>query len=251
MAEWFGEAPAQLEGVRLIDRRRGPLHDVPRRRRRRTPSSSLLDDADEEVPRRQRRRLRAVLPGLDEGLGRDQGHERTSTLGSHRADGNALRSSTARGSAVASRAPARAPSGRAAGGCSPRRWCGSCCYIGSLVALLVTSFYTTDAVHDAVVNDVHARRTSADLLDEPVYRDGHDPDGRRSRRRSRSSTRVALPIAFFMAKVARRARRALVVGVLMPLWASYLVKAYAWRAILDPGGGVLDADRSAPPRVSA
>ena len=37
---------------------------------------------------------------------------------------------------------------------------------------------------------------------------------------------IALPIAFFMAKVAApRARRLLVVAVLMPLWASYLVKA--------------------------
>jgi putative spermidine/putrescine transport system permease protein len=25
----------------------------------------------------------------------------------------------------------------------------------------------------------------------------------------------------------------------MPLWAGYLVKGYAWRAMLDPGGGVL------------
>ena len=25
----------------------------------------------------------------------------------------------------------------------------------------------------------------------------------------------------------------------MPLWASYLVKGYSWRAILDPGSGVL------------
>ena len=35
-------------------------------------------------------------------------------------------------------------------------------------------------------------------------------------------------------------RRALVVAVTMPLWAGYLVKGYAWRAMLDPGGGVLE-----------
>ena len=51
---------------------------------------------------------------------------------------------------------------------------------------------------------------------------------------------IAMPIAFYMAKVARPfARRALVVAMTMPLWAGYLVKGYAWRAILDPGGGVL------------
>ena len=48
---------------------------------------------------------------------------------------------------------------------------------------------------------------------------------------------IALPIAFYMAKVASpRAQRILVVAVLMPLWASYLVKAYAWRSVLAEGG---------------
>jgi putative spermidine/putrescine transport system permease protein len=48
---------------------------------------------------------------------------------------------------------------------------------------------------------------------------------------------LALPIAFFMAKVARpRTQRLLVIAVLTPLWASYLVKAYAWRAMLSASG---------------
>jgi putative spermidine/putrescine transport system permease protein len=48
---------------------------------------------------------------------------------------------------------------------------------------------------------------------------------------------VALPVAFFMAKVASpRLQRILVIAVLMPLWASYLVKAYAWRSVLSEGG---------------
>lgn len=48
---------------------------------------------------------------------------------------------------------------------------------------------------------------------------------------------LALPIAFYMAKVASpRARRILVIAVLMPLWASYLVKAYAWRSVLSQDG---------------
>jgi putative spermidine/putrescine transport system permease protein len=48
---------------------------------------------------------------------------------------------------------------------------------------------------------------------------------------------LALPIAFYMAKVASpRARRLLVIAVLMPLWASYLVKAYAWRSVLSQDG---------------
>jgi putative spermidine/putrescine transport system permease protein len=48
---------------------------------------------------------------------------------------------------------------------------------------------------------------------------------------------IALPIAFYMAKVASpRLQRVLVIAVLMPLWASYLVKAYAWRSVLAEGG---------------
>jgi putative spermidine/putrescine transport system permease protein len=40
-----------------------------------------------------------------------------------------------------------------------------------------------------------------------------------------------------MARVASpRTRRAMVVAVLMPLWAAYLVKVYAWRVILQENG---------------
>ena len=48
---------------------------------------------------------------------------------------------------------------------------------------------------------------------------------------------LAFPIAYYMARVASsRARNLLVVSVLLPLWASYLVKAYAWRTILSDNG---------------
>jgi putative spermidine/putrescine transport system permease protein len=48
---------------------------------------------------------------------------------------------------------------------------------------------------------------------------------------------LAFPIAYNMAKLARpRARRLLVVAVLLPLWASYVAKVYAWRTILAADG---------------
>ncbi|MEV1019598.1 ABC transporter permease [Streptomyces sp. NPDC050264] len=48
---------------------------------------------------------------------------------------------------------------------------------------------------------------------------------------------LAFPIAFYTARVARpRWRPLLVVAILTPLWASYLVKAYAWRVMLAEGG---------------
>jgi putative spermidine/putrescine transport system permease protein len=48
---------------------------------------------------------------------------------------------------------------------------------------------------------------------------------------------LAFPIAFYMAKIAKpRTRALLVVAVLMPLWASYLVKVYSWRIMLSNSG---------------
>jgi putative spermidine/putrescine transport system permease protein len=48
---------------------------------------------------------------------------------------------------------------------------------------------------------------------------------------------LALPFAYFMARVAStRTRQALFVAVLLPLWASYLARVYAWVVILQKGG---------------
>jgi putative spermidine/putrescine transport system permease protein len=48
---------------------------------------------------------------------------------------------------------------------------------------------------------------------------------------------VAFPVALFMAKLASvRTQRLMVIAILMPLWASYLVKTYAWRGMLSQDG---------------
>ena len=48
---------------------------------------------------------------------------------------------------------------------------------------------------------------------------------------------IAFPIAYYMARIASpRLRGALVVAVLMPLWASYLIKIYSWKLILSEDG---------------
>ena len=67
---------------------------------------------------------------------------------------------------------------------------------------------------------------------------------------------IAFPIAFYMAKVAsRRGKALLVIGILLPLWSSYLVKVYAWRTLLSANGAInwalepigLTAPATAPP----
>jgi putative spermidine/putrescine transport system permease protein len=70
---------------------------------------------------------------------------------------------------------------------------------------------------------------------------------------------IGFPIAYYMARYTRGAGRALIyVGVMLPMWASYIVKAYAWTMILSKGGiiywvvdriglrGALDAALSLP-----
>jgi putative spermidine/putrescine transport system permease protein len=48
---------------------------------------------------------------------------------------------------------------------------------------------------------------------------------------------IALPFAYYMARVASpRVRRMLFTAVLLPLWASYLARVYAWIVILQKGG---------------
>ena len=68
--------------------------------------------------------------------------------------------------------------------------------------------------------------------------DDRAPDGRRwPRLVTVTDALLAFPIAYYMARIASpRTRRLLVVAVLMPLWASYLVKVYAWRIILARSG---------------
>ena len=48
---------------------------------------------------------------------------------------------------------------------------------------------------------------------------------------------IAVPFAYYMARVASpRGRQALFIAVLLPLWASYLARVYAWIVILQKGG---------------
>jgi len=116
-------------------------------------------------------------------------------------------------------------------------------YIGALAALILTSLFR-------LVDDPTGLVTKLDttvgfgnfdrLLSEPVYREVALRTVAAAVTVTLVDMAIALPVAFYMAKVASpRARRLLVVSVTLPLWAGYLVKGYAWRSLLDPGGGAL------------
>ena len=109
-------------------------------------------------------------------------------------------------------------------------------YLGSLAVLMVSSFWSTNAYTGAVV---HAFTT------DNIVRVATDEVFRTASVRTISVALavtvlcavLAVPLAFYMAKIASpRVRLALVVAVTTPLWASYLVKAYAWRMLLSPEG---------------
>ncbi|HET9677482.1 MAG TPA: ABC transporter permease [Solirubrobacterales bacterium] len=112
-------------------------------------------------------------------------------------------------------------------------------YLGSLALLLVTAFWSVDPLSGLVVKN-YTLENFETLFNEPVYREIVWRTVRTALLVTVTDAVIAFPIAFYMAKVAsRRGKALLVVGILLPLWSSYLVKVYAWRTLLA-NGGVLD-----------
>ena len=102
-------------------------------------------------------------------------------------------------------------------------------YLGSLAAMFVAAFWTTDTFTGAWSSTLTLDNFRTLVTSRST---GRSRCGRVGVAAAVTvvDALIALPMAFYMAKVARpRARRLLVVAILTPLWASYLVKAYAWR----------------------
>jgi putative spermidine/putrescine transport system permease protein len=109
-------------------------------------------------------------------------------------------------------------------------------YIGSLVVLLVAAFWTLNTFTAEVVHTFTFDNFTL-LFKTDVYRTITLRTLGMGAAVTLLDFVLALPIAYYMAKVASpRARNLLVVAVLMPLWTSYLVKVYIWRVILQEEG---------------
>jgi putative spermidine/putrescine transport system permease protein len=109
-------------------------------------------------------------------------------------------------------------------------------YLGSLVVLFVSAFWQLDEFSGEIVKQPTFDNFKL-LWENDVYRTIAFRTIGIAALVTITDAILAFPIAFFMAKVAsRRTRGLLVVGILMPLWASYLVKVYAWRVILSEEG---------------
>jgi putative spermidine/putrescine transport system permease protein len=109
-------------------------------------------------------------------------------------------------------------------------------YLGSLAVLFLNSIWTRDEF-TGLVKHVFSLGNFEDLLGTPLYRTVLFRTVGMAALVTVTCAVLAFPIAYYMARVASaRTRGLLVVAVLMPLWASYLVKAYSWRLILSEQG---------------
>jgi putative spermidine/putrescine transport system permease protein len=111
-------------------------------------------------------------------------------------------------------------------------------YLGSLFVLLLASVWDTNPFTSEVVHD-YTLDNFRRILEEPVYREVAWRTISMASVVTVADAVLAFPIAYYLARVASpRTRNLLIVAVLMPLWVSYLIKAYAWRTILSDSGVV-------------
>lgn len=116
----------------------------------------------------------------------------------------------------------------------PLLWLGVV-YLGSLAALLLQSFFSIDEFSGLVVREF-TLKTYLELL-RPSNFDIILRTVGMATAVTLASVIIAFPIAYFAARFARgRWKAAFYVGVMVPLWSSYLVKVYAWKLILAKEG---------------
>jgi putative spermidine/putrescine transport system permease protein len=112
-------------------------------------------------------------------------------------------------------------------------------YLAALAALLITAFYTTDSLTGHIIRQPTLVNFQT-ILHEPFYRILTVRTVSVAVIVTVIDAFLAIPFGLFLSKVvSRRWQGVLVVAMLVPLWASYLVKAYAWRTLFELGG-VLD-----------
>ena len=109
-------------------------------------------------------------------------------------------------------------------------------YLASLATLLITAFWTIDAFTTEIVEVWNLDNFRIILL-EPTYRAIIGRTVGMAALVTVTDAVLAFPFAYYMARVAsRRTQTFLFAAVLLPLWASYLARVYAWILILNSSG---------------
>lgn len=116
----------------------------------------------------------------------------------------------------------------------PLLWLGII-YLGSLFALLLQSFFSIDE-YSGLINREFTLKTYRELL-QPANFDIIVRTITMAACVTIGAIVVAFPIAYYAARYARGKWKALFyLGVMLPMWSSYLVKVYAWKLVLAKEG---------------
>ncbi|MBX2879447.1 MAG: ABC transporter permease [Granulosicoccus sp.] len=116
----------------------------------------------------------------------------------------------------------------------PLLWLGVV-YIGSLLALLAQSFFSIDEF-SGLINYELTLKTYLELF-RPANLDIIVRTVSMAALVTLAAAILAFPVAFFAARYAQgRWKAFFYIGVMLPLWSSYLVKVYAWKLILAKEG---------------
>jgi putative spermidine/putrescine transport system permease protein len=116
----------------------------------------------------------------------------------------------------------------------PLLWLGVV-YLGSLLAMLVQSFFSLDGFTGQVIREF-TFDTYKQLL-QPSNTDIIIRTVVMAALVTITSAFIAFPLAYFMARYAKRELKGFMYfAVLLPLWSSYLVRVYTWKIILAQEG---------------
>jgi len=116
----------------------------------------------------------------------------------------------------------------------PVLWLGII-YLGSLFALLLQSFFSIDEF-SGLINREFTLKTYGELL-LPANLDIILRTVAMAAAVTVGAAIVAFPIAYYAARYAKGKWKAVFyLGIMLPLWSSYLVKIYAWKLILAKEG---------------
>jgi putative spermidine/putrescine transport system permease protein len=118
----------------------------------------------------------------------------------------------------------------------PLLWFGVI-YLGSLFALLANAFFGLDDFTGQVVREFTLKNFVE--LGNPANRDVVVRSVTMAVAVTLACTVIAFPLAYYMARHASGAQKALLyIAVMLPLWSSYLVRLYAWKLLLAREGAI-------------
>ncbi len=118
----------------------------------------------------------------------------------------------------------------------PLLWFGVI-YLGSLFSLLANSFFRLDDFTGQVVRDPGLRNFVE--IFTPTNLDVALRSTLMAIAVTLACSVIGFPIAYYMARHARGAQKAILfVAVMLPLWSSYLVRVYAWKLLLAKEGAI-------------